>query len=435
MSQQSSLSLLSIRRHLRIGVALPVLLAGALASWAAMAQLSGAVIAHGTLVVASSLKKVQHPAGGVVGELKVREGDRVKAGDVLLRFDPTQARASLQIVVKQINELLARQAREQAEQTAADAIVFPDELRKRAGDPETARIMADEERLFLIRLAAREGEKAQLRQKVSEFHQEISGLNEQIAAKDQQLVLIEQELGGVRTLLAKKLVQFTRVAALERDKAALRGERGQYVATVAGANGRIAEAELQILQVDHVMRTEVSRDLADIRGKLSELWERRTAAEDQLARIDVRAPQDGFVHQLAVHTVGGVVRAGDTMMEIVPLGDKLVVEAKIAPQDVNDVFAGQPAALRFAGLNQRTAPEIEGSVSRVSADIAQDVRSGAPYYMINIAVAPAQFARLEGVRPVPGMPVEAFVKTRERTALTYLIEPLADQIARTFREK
>lgn len=435
MTNHASPSLKSIRRHLTVGVSLCLILAGALGAWASTAQLAGAVIAHGTLVVASSVKKVQHPTGGVVGEIGVHEGDRVKVGDILMRLDPTQAKASHQIIVKEINELLARQAREVAEQMEADAIVFPDTLLNVADAAEIGSTLTGEKMLFQIRREARDGQKSQLRHKIAELHQEIDGYNEQIAAKDQQLVLIDQELVGVKDLLAKKLVAFTRVTSLERDKAALRGERGQFISSVASTTGKIAETELQILQVDQDMRSEVSRDLGDIRGKLSELAERRTAAEDQLARIDIRAPQDGFVHQLDVHTVGGVIKPGDTIMEIVPMDDELIVEARISPQDINDVFVGQEASLRFSGINQRTTPELNGSVSRVSADISQEARTGASYYSIRLTVNAGEFGRLEGIRPVPGMPVEAFVKTHDRTAMSYLVQPLTDQIARAFREK
>ncbi len=431
----ASPSLLSIRRHLRVGVTLSVLLAGAVGTWAATARLSGAVIAQGTLVVASSVKKVQHPTGGVVGEMRVREGDWVMAGDVLIRLDSTAARTERQIIAKQIDELLARQARHQAEQADAKELAFPAEIESRRAEPDVAAILDGEDRLFMIRIVARDGEKAQLRENIAELRQEIGGLHDQIVAKDEQLALIERELGGMRQLFDQKLVGFTRVAALERDKAALKGERGQHVASVASVKGRIAEAELKIIQVDHDMRSEVSRELAEIRARLSELAERRVAAEDELARLDLRAPQDGIVHQLDVRTVGGVVRPGDVVMEIVPFNDQLVVETRVSPQDINDIHVGQVAALRFSGLNSRTTPEIDGEVNQIAADVTQDPQSGASYYKVRIAVAVKELDRMEGVRPVPGMPVEAFVKTQDRTALAYLTQPLTDQFARAFREK
>lgn len=435
MSAPRSPSLLSVRRHLRFGVAACVLLAGALSAWGATVKLSGAVVTHGQLVVASSVKKVQHPTGGVVGELAVHDGDRVEAGQVLLRLDATQARASLGIVVRQIDELEARQARVRAEQTGDETIAFPEALTQRADDPTVGRLLQEEARLFAIRREARDGERAQLRQKILEFGEEIAGLEEQIRAKDEQLVLIDQELKGVQELVDRQLTPFSRVAALKRDQAALRGERGQFQSSIAAAKGRIAEGELQIIQIDHTTRSEASRDLGEIRANLSELAERRTAAEDQLARIDIRAPQTGIVHQLDVHTVGGVVRPGETIMEIVPQDDRLIVEANLAPQEINDVHVGQQTDLRFSAANSRTTPEIQGEVLNVSADVSQETRTGASYYSIRVGVSPDQLARLGTVKPVPGMPVEVFLKTRERTAFGYLVEPLAEQMSRSFREK
>ncbi|WP_062016822.1 HlyD family type I secretion periplasmic adaptor subunit [Aureimonas sp. AU4] len=435
MSAPRSPSLLSVRRHLRFGVAASVLLAGALTAWGATAKLSGAVVTHGQLVVASSVKKVQHPTGGVVGELAVHDGDHVEAGQVLLRLDATQARASLGIVVRQMDELEARQARVRTEQTGDATVAFPEALLRRADDPTVARLLQEEARLFAIRREAREGERAQLRQKILEFGEEIAGLEEQIRAKDEQLVLIDQELKGVQELVDRQLTPFSRVAALKRDQAALRGERGQFQSSIAAARGRIAEGELQIIQIDHTMRSEASRDLGEIRASLSELAERRTAAEDQLARIDIRAPQAGTVHQLDVHTVGGVVRPGETIMEIVPQDDRLIVEANLPPQDINDVHVGQQTDLRFSAANSRTTPEILGEVLHVSADVSQETRTGASYYSIRVGVSPDQLARLGAVKPVPGMPVEVFLKTRERTAFDYLVEPLAEQMSRSFREK
>jgi HlyD family secretion protein len=255
-----------------------------------------------------------------------------------------------------------------------------------------------------------------------------------VKAANLELGLIEKELTGVRELWQKNLVPIMRVTALERDAAKLVGERGSLIASKAQAQGRITETELQILQIDQDLRTEVGKDLAEIRARSSELVERRIAAEDQLKRVDIRAPQDGIVHQMSIHTVGGVVPAGEPMMLIVPAGDALAIEAKIAPQDIDQVHLGQAAVLRFTAFNQRTTPELSGEVSRVSADISQDPKSGAPFYTVRIAVADAEIARLDGLKLVPGMPVEGFIQTEYRTVASYLTKPLADQLAKAWRE-
>ena len=276
------------------------------------------MIAQGQLVVDTSVKKVQHPTGGVVAELKVRDGNQVKAGDIVIRLDDTQTRANLAIVSKGLDELAARRAREEAELEGEDRISFPPELLARKDDPEVARLISGETKLFETRRKTREGLKSQLAERVSQSEEEIRGLSAQVASKEKQIEWIQQELEGVRDLWSKKLVQFNRVTSLERDQARLEGERGQLIASIAQSKGKIAETRIQILQIDQDMRTEVGKDLADIRGKTAELVEKRVAAEDQLKRVDIRAPQDGMVHQLDVHTVGGVVSAGQQIMLIVP---------------------------------------------------------------------------------------------------------------------
>lgn len=426
----------SIRRHLAVAIGLSVALVLGVGGWATFTEISAAVIAPGQLVVETDVKKVQHPTGGVVGELLVREGQRVSSGDVLIRLDETQTRANLDIVLKAMDELAARRARDEAERDGLKAVTFPPDLVARIdSDPSVARLIDGEARLFAARVAGREGQKAQLRERIDQLRQEIDGLTKQAAAKDREISLIGHELTGVRDLYAKNLVPLSRVTALERDAARLEGERGQLVASTASARGKIAETELQIFQIDQEMRTEVGKDLAEIRGKWSELREKRVAAEDQLKRVELRAPQDGFVHQMSVHTVGGLVVPSEPAMLIVPASDQLLVEVRVQPQDIDNVRIGQKAVLRFPAFNTRTTPEIDGEVVRVSADVSQDPKTGQSYYTARIRIREDQKERLKGLRLVPGMPVESFTQIGERSVLSYLTKPLTDQIAKAWRER
>ena len=429
-------TLASINRHLALSVGLGALLVVGVGGWATFTHISGAVIAPGQLVVESDVKKVQHPTGGVVGELWVSEGSKVKAGDILIRLDQTQTRANLDIVLKALDELTARRVRDETERDGIAQIAFPPELLARKdGDIAVAHLIEGETRLFMSRVAGREGQKAQLRERVQQLREEIRGLTEQVAAKDREVGFITSELTGVRMLHAKNLVSLSRVNSLERDAARLDGERGQLIASTASARGKIAETELQILQIDGEMRTETGKDLAEIRGKWSEYVEKRVAAEDQLKRIDLRAPQSGTVHQLTVHTIGGLVTPSEPAMLIVPEADQLVVEVKIQPQDIDNVRLDQAAVLRFSAFNQRVTPEIEGVVSRVSADVTTDPKTGLSYYTARIRVPEDRKQRLGGVRLIPGMPVESFMKIGDRSVLSYLVKPLSDQIAKTWRER
>ncbi len=426
----------SIRDNLRVAAGLSAALVFGIGGWATYTVIAGAVIAPGQLVVESDVKKVQHPTGGVVGELLVREGARVKAGDVLIRLDETQTRANLDIVLKALDELAARRARDEAEREGARVVVFPPELLARAdADEAVARLVDGETRLFVSRVAGREGQKAQLRERVTQLTEEIDGLTQQAAAKEREIALIGSELKGVRELFAKNLVPFQRVTALDRDSTRLEGERGQLVATTASTRGKIAETNLQILQIDREMQNEVGKDLAEIRGKWSELVEKRVAAQDQLKRIDMRAPQDGTVHQLTVHTIGGLVTPSEPAMLIVPEADQLLVEVKVQPQDIDNVRVGQGAMLRFPAFNTRTTPELAGHVSRVSADVTQDQKTGAAYYTARIKLSAGEAERLGGLRLVPGMPVEAYMQIGDRSVLSYLVKPLTDQIAKAWRER
>jgi HlyD family secretion protein len=424
-----------LRRQTLAIVGASLVLVVGLGGWAMTTEFSGAVIASGQLVVDSSVKKVQHPTGGVVGELHVRDGARVAAGDIVVRLDDTQTRANLAIVIKALNELAARQAREEAERDGVDTVTFPAELLARRNDPDVAKAVTGELRQFETRRAARDGQKSQLRERLVQLRQEIGGYEAQIASKAKQIDWITKELVGVNELWEKNLVPYARVTNLERDKERLDGERGQLIASIAQAKGKITETELQILQVDQDMRTEVGKDLAEIRAKAAELVERQVAAEDALKRVDIRAPIDGVVHQLTVHTVGGVISPGEPIMLVVPEAESLQVEAKVAPQEIDQLRFGQPAVLRFVAFSQRTTPEINGTVSRISADVSEDAKSGQRYDTIRISVVEQELTRLGSVKLVPGMPVEVLMQTSSRSVISFLVKPFQDQLTRAFREK
>src|SRR5215475_2246132 len=425
----------SIRRHVLAAMTVGLLAAGGLGGWATTTELSGAVVASGMLVVDSNVKKVQHPTGGVVGELRVRDGVRVSAGDVVIRLDETITRANLAIVIKGIDELTARQVRLEAERDDESELQFPNELTSRMDNPDVSRVVNGERKLFELRRSARAGQKAQLKERIGQLKEEILGLTEQAEAKKGETEWIIKELEGVRQLWSKNLVPIMRLTQLEREAVRLKGERGQLIASTAQAKGKITETELQIIQIDQDLRSEVAKELRAIQGKMAELVERKVAAEDQLMRTEIRAPQSGVVHQLNVHTVGGVITASEPAMLIVPEADELTVEVKLPPQNIDQLIVGQPAVLRFSAFNQRTTPEINGSMIRISGDIIQDQKSGATYYLVRIATSIEEIARLEGLKLLPGMPVEAFIQTGARTVLSYLIKPLHDQILKAFRER
>jgi len=425
----------SIKLHLIVGLSVAGVLAGGLGGWASTQEISGALIAPGQIVVESNVKKVQHPTGGVVGELLARDGDKVKSGQIVVRLDDTVTKANLAIVTKTLDAALARAARLEAEQRGLDRITFPPQLTSRASDPDVANVMASETKLFDVRVNGRAGQKAQLHERVTQLNEEIAGLTAQEKAKDEEIALVQKELEGVRDLYNKHLIQISRLTTLERDAARLNGERAQYIASRAQAKGKITETELQIIQVDKDVVSEVSKDLRETNDKIGELIERKVTAEDQLRRVDIRAPQDGIVEQTTVHTVGGVITAGDTIMLIVPQSDDLQVEAKVSPQDIDKLQVGQKTLLRLSAFNQRTTPELNGTVSRVSPDVTTEQRTGQSYYTIRVSMPPEEIARLGDVKLIPGMPVEAFVQTGERTVISYLMKPLHDQFMRAFRER
>jgi membrane fusion protein, type I secretion system len=431
-----------IRRLNLVGFLAVLISVGGVGGWAATTHLSGAVIAGGTLVVESNVKKVQHNTGGYVGELLVREGGEVREGQTLLKLDDTLTKATLGIAQSQLDQFLARQARLIAERDGAAQLVFADSLLNRLNDAAVESAVAGERKLFEARRSARDGQRSQLRERIAQVENEIRGLTAQQEAKGNEIGFINEELKGVAELFKQNLVSIVRYMALQRDQARLQGERGQFMADIARARGRIAETELQIIQLDQDFRTEVLKDLREAEARIAELQERVNAALDELRRVEIKSPQTGFVHQLAVHTVGGVVNRGEPIMLIVPRNDALIVEAKVSPTDIDQVHLGAPVRVRVQAGNRRTAPELEGAVTTISADLTREQQASAAgpvvqqaYYLVRISLPEKEVKRLGDLQLVPGMQVETYIRTTDRTPLDYLLKPLEEQIARTFRER
>jgi HlyD family secretion protein len=424
-----------LRRLQVIGLAVICLFVAAGGVWSMTTALRGAVAASGQFVVAGEVKKVQHPQGGVVGELLVREGDKVEQGDTVLRLDDTMARASYQIVVKQLDEFAARTLRLEAERDAHDQMIVPAAFAARRSNPDIDRLLSAEIRLFEIRRSARDGQRQQLRKRITQLQDEIIGLKAQQGAKEREASIIATELVGVEELYRRNLIQLPRLSALQREQASLEGQRGQLIASIAQTTGKIAETELQIIQIDEDQRAEVMKDLREIQAREGELVERRTAAEDQLKRVDVRAPASGIVHQLAVHTVGGVLQQGEPAMLIVPVREALQLEVRVAPSDIDQIAPGQAVRIKIQAGNQSTNPELLGSVLRIGADASRDDKQGFSFYTIRVDVSDEEIARLRPLKVLAGMQAEAFIETVARSPLAFLLKPINTQLDRAFRER
>jgi HlyD family secretion protein len=425
----------SVRRNLAAALLAVVLLGGTATAWSVYVPVDGAVVASGIVVVETNLRKVQHPTGGVVGALNVREGQRVKVGDIVVRLDDTTTRANLGIVLNELTALRARLVRLQAERDGSGEPAFPDDLQARTGnEPDIARVLEGERTLFRARASTKSGQKQQLGERVKQLKDEITGLNEQMDALSKQLVIVREELKDFGKLHERGLAQKPRITSLQRELLSKEGTVGEIKAKVAQSLGRIAEIELQVLQLDRELATEVAKEIREVETKIAELQERKTAAEDQLKRIDIRAPISGIVHQLGVHTVGGVITASEPIMFVVPEVDTLIVEARINPADIDQLLLGQETRVRFSAFNQRTTPEIMGVVFRIAGDLIREQQTGVAYYTAGIRVEPAEIAKLKGLKLLPGMPADVYIKTGERTLASYLLRPLLDQMQRALRE-
>lgn len=422
-----------IRRAVIWGMTGLVLLAGTAGLWAATAPLAGAVIAPGRMVVESNVRRVQHPSGGIISEIRVRDGDRVAAGDILVKLDDTQTRASLALIDNELLRFLARKARLEAERKGQATFILEDELRERQNDAVVQEAVAGENALLLTRIDAVHVQRAQLRERIVQTHEEISGLTAQIEARRLQKKLIDAELVDLVELYNKNLIPRTRLSALQREVSQLDGEVGSLTADMARARGKIAEIELQILQINEDMRREIATELRDVEGKIVDLRERRVAARDQLTHSDMRAPQSGIIHEQNVHTIGGVINPAEQIMLIIPEDGGLVVEARIEPGLIDRVFVGQKATLRFPEFNAVETPDLAGEVVHIAADVSTDPKTGVTYYTVRLTPSAGEMERLAGQILVPGMPVETFIETGSRTAFAYLVKPIRDQLNRSFR--
>lgn len=421
------------RRRMIFGLGLVALLFVVIGGWAASSSLSSAVIAPGRVVVDSSIKKIQHPTGGIVKEIKVKNGDGVTAGDILLRLDDTQTRATLAIVRSQLIELTARKARLAAERDGADEISFPSGFG--ASGEEHKRVAAGERRLFKARRKTAEIKKAQLHERIAQYRHEIDGLVKQEKSKARESAIVADELKRLDDMYSRDLVPVTRVLAMRRDAVRIEGEHGALLAQIARLRGQVYEVELKIVEIGETIMLDAQKEYRDVEARIAELNERQIAAEDVLRRVDIRAPRSGIIHELNVHTVGGVIGPGDVVMGIVPMEESRTIEVRVMPTDIDQVVPRQEVILRFPAFNQSTTPEITGTIARVAADVSHEAESGATYYTARVNVPDAELAKLGNLKLIAGMPVEAYIQTGARSALSFLTKPVTDQIARAFKEQ
>ena len=434
MSRAPSDNRWSARSSLWMGFLCLLLLVGGFGAWSTTTHIVGAVIAHGRVEVAQNRQVVQHPDGGVVEEILVEEGDRVEQGDLLIRLDADRLRSELAVVEGQLLEILARRARLEAEESGADTMTF-DPLLLETENPVAAELMQGYERLFRARLETAERETEQLRRQQEQIADQVEGIEAQQVAIETQLRLLAEELEAQQSLLDRGLAQAARVLELESEQASLQGRQGELAAAIAQAQGRITELEISVLRIQSQRREEGSTALRDLGFNQIELSEQRIALIQRLDRLDIRAPVSGVVYGLVVFAPRSVVRAADPVMYLVPQDRPLVVASQVEPIHVDQVHVGQEVQLRLSAFDQRQTPELTGRVVQVSADAFQDEQSRMSYYRADIEIEEGELAKLpEGMTLLPGMPVEAFIRTGERTPLAYLLKPLSDYFVKAFRE-
>ncbi|WP_156633907.1 HlyD family type I secretion periplasmic adaptor subunit [Methylobacterium sp. Leaf113] len=423
----------SVIPRIALGFALGVSLLVGVGGWAATTDLNGAILASGAVTVDQNAKAVQHRDGGVVGAILVRDGQVVTAGQVLIRIDDAQTRAELAIVRGQLGELSAKKARLLAERDGLREIAIPASLSD--GDAEMRAILDGESRLFRGNLASRDSQRQQLELQIGQVAEEIAGLVKQKEAKRDELAILTSEHGKLQGLVDKHLFESSKFLPISRDRHRLTGEQGSLEASIARAKVRTSEIRVQLLAITETARTEAQKELSVVDAKLAELGNRRIALEDRLTRTEIRAPATGVLHELKTFTVGGVVTPADVLATVVPADAALRIEVRISPASIDQIGIGRPAKLRFTAFNQRTTPELKGTLTYVSPSTTKGGKDEA-FYVGYVELNEGEMNRLgERSHLVPGMPVEVHVATEERTALSYLMKPIQDQFTRSFRER
>jgi len=385
-------------------------------------------------VVEGSAKRIQSRDGGIVAEIQVADGDYVEAGDLLIRLDETETRAELAIIESALAESEARRARLLAERDGAAKVTFPTDLMERRDDLQVAELLDGEVQLFESKKAVLAGREEQMNQRIDQLEEEIAGVSAQAASTTEQSRLIGEELESLRPLLEEGFVALTRVRGLEREQARLLGDGGEREAEAARAQASIGETRLAIIELTDEARSTTLQELGEAESRIAELGERRNEAQTKLSRTSLRAPIAGLVYELKVHTIGGVIGSGETIMSIVPQADELVIEARVRPQDIDEIAQGQSAIVRFTAFNQRNTMQAEARVIHVSADASPETRDAPPTYAVRLKLPADVLVQLGELKLKPGMPADVFIQTRTRTPLSYLLQPLSDQIARSFRE-
>jgi HlyD family secretion protein len=424
----------SMRRYVAAGYLSMLLMVGVGGAWSVLTTLNSAVIAPAVIVAESYSKKVQHKDGGIVREILVKDGDKVSAGQTVVVLDNTDAKAEVTILTSLLNEALAKRARLEAERDGATTITYPTELLEMQDNPGLKSVMLGQDKILSTRQQGLQGRTEQMNQQIGQLQEQISGLDSQRRSKEKQLAFIADELAGLRALAKKGLVPNTRISALEREQARLDGERGELTASRASAEAKIAEVKLQMIQVRDEYLNQALSELRDVEGRVAELSERRQASLAKIGRLEVKAPADGTIYQLSVHTLGGVVAPGETLMLLVPEGDDLVLQAQISPQDIDEVHSGQAANIRFPVFNSRITPELRGEVVQVGADVTRNDANSPAFYSVRLELPAAELQKLGDHKLRPGMPAEAFIQTTAQTPLSYFLKPLTDQFAHALRE-